>query len=86
MDTLKELCQAMAANPHIMKFSDIAKAAGSGAAMAQKSAQPQAPLIGAVLGVSIEASKRALVMSEELLQQYSEEDKEQKPRSRVKNA
>lgn len=78
MDPIKELCQAMAANPHVMTFSDIAKAAGKGAAVVQKSSQPYAPLFGAILGVSLEASNRALLMSKELLEELGSEEQTEK--------
>jgi hypothetical protein len=65
MGVFKNFCRDVAAIPKILTFSDIAKAASSGAASWQNT--PGGAWVGAILGVSIEASKRALEVSTGLM-------------------
>jgi hypothetical protein len=65
MGVFKNFCRDVAAIPKILTFSDIAKAASSGAASWQNT--PGGAWVGAILGVSIEASKRALEVSNNLM-------------------
>ncbi len=66
MEQFKQLCRDLAENPDVMKWPDIAAAAGNGAAIG---ARIQQPFIGAIAGVAYEAAKRAVTMSEKMLQQ-----------------
>lgn len=70
MTVFKQACKDLANNPHVMTFSDIASAASNGAVLGAK---VNNALAGAVLGVTLEASKRALLMSEEMLRQLQQE-------------
>lgn len=70
MTVLKQACVDIANNPHVMTFSDIATAASKGAILGAK---VNNALTGAVLGVTLEASKRALLMSEEMLRYLDQE-------------
>lgn len=63
-ELLKQLCQEMAKNPHIMTKDDFVRAAALGVC----GNKLNDPLLGAVLGVSIEASRRAGLLARELLQ------------------
>ncbi len=65
MNVFKKLCRDIAAIPKILTFSDIAKAAASGASSWQNT--PGGAWVGAILGVSVEASKRALEISSDLI-------------------
>lgn len=65
MGAFKKLCRDIAAIPKILTFSDIAKAAANGASSWQNS--PGSAWVGAILGVSMEASKRALEISTDLM-------------------
>jgi len=65
---LQQLCQEMARNPHIMTKEDIVQAAIAGATWGQDINQP---LLGAVLGVSVEASRRAGLLAKDLIQDLS---------------
>ncbi len=65
MGFFKNLCKDIVAIPKILTFSDIAKAASVGASSWQNT--PGGAWVGAVLGVSIEASKRALEISNGLM-------------------
>lgn len=65
MGLFKNLCRDIAAIPKILTFSDIAKAASNGASCWQNT--PGGAWVGAILGVSVEASKRALEISTGLM-------------------
>lgn len=65
MGLFKNLCRDIAAIPKILTFSDIAKAASNGASSWQNT--PGGAWVGAILGVSMEASKRALEVSTSLM-------------------
>lgn len=69
MPDIAQLCRQMAQEPKILSFSEIAKAAADGALIGQK---VNNPLIGAVLGVSLQAGHRAVAMTEELLAQLQD--------------
>lgn len=64
MSFIKDLCRDMAQDSRILTFSDIGSAAAKGALAGQK---VNNPLAGAVIGVSIIASKRAVQISNELM-------------------
>lgn len=81
MASIKKICQEMAATPQILTFSEIAQAAANGAVLGQK---VNSPLIGAVLGVSLEAGKRAVLITEELLQQMHQDPKPKNPKKTKK--
>lgn len=66
MDFIEQLCKEMAKNPHIMSFSDIGKAVTTGAIAGKKTGQPGGVVIGASLGLSLEASKRVVAMVDDL--------------------
>ncbi len=83
MEHFKQLCRDMSENPHIMTFSDIAHAAASGVAVGQKAKVD--PVTSAVLGVSLEAGRRAVRMTEELIEELARENKDPKPKPRAKN-
>jgi len=67
MDKLEQLCQNMARDPDIMTFSDLAKAAAQGAIAGQKLNLPGGALTGAVMGVSVEATKRVVRISDRII-------------------
>jgi len=69
MEPLKELCREMARDPDIMTFSDIANAASRGAVAGHKAQIPGGALTGAVLGVSLEASRRVVIITEKIRNQ-----------------
>lgn len=70
MDPVKTICQQMARDDRIMTFSDMAHAAATGAAASKNN-----PVIGAVLGVSLEASKRAIHITEDLIRDIAQQGK-----------
>lgn len=80
MDFFKELCVSMARDPDIMTFSDIATAASKGVVAGQKTTA--GPVVGAFIGVSFEASKRAATMTLKLIDANLAEDKQLKPKNR----
>lgn len=65
MGLFKNLCRDIASVPKVLTFSDIAKAASNGAASWQNT--PGGAWVGAILGISMEASKRALEVSTNLM-------------------
>lgn len=67
MDNFAELCREMAKQKHIMSFSDIGVALSTGAAAGKKSNIVGGVAIGAILGLSAEASIRVVAISKELL-------------------
>ncbi len=64
MGKLRDLCTEVKQTKHVMTFTDIAQALANGAAMGEK---VHDPLSGAVLNLSLEAGKRAVCITEELL-------------------
>ena len=73
MSKIKEICADMAKVRHVMTFSDIAQSLTNGAVLGQKVNQP---LAGAILNLSLDASKRALLISEELIEELINKDSE----------
>lgn len=65
MGIFKNLCRDIAAIPKVLTFSDIATAASNGASSWQNT--PGGAWVGAILGVSIEASKRTFEISTDLM-------------------
>lgn len=77
MDKINELCQHTANNKHIMTFSDIGVALAKGAVAGQKTGNPDGALLGAVLNLSLEAGKRAVLISKDMAKELK--NKPQKP-------
>lgn len=75
MPFINELCQAMANNPNVLTFSEIATALAQGAAVGQKSNMPGGAVIGASASLSLAAGKKVIALSKSLL-----EDLEQSPK------
>lgn len=65
MGLFKDICRDVAALPKILTFSDIAKAASNGASCWQNT--PGGAWVGAILGVTMEASKRVQQVSHDLM-------------------
>lgn len=70
MGTLKQLCREMAADPDIMTLDDILEASAKGIIFTQKFPYPDPlfknPVVGAILGVSVEAGKRVVKLSHKM--------------------
>lgn len=66
MQKFKQVCREMAADQRILTFSQLAKAATEGALVGQKI---NSPVIGAVLGMSLQAGKQAVYITQDLLDQ-----------------
>lgn len=70
MTTVRNLCQYMASDQRIMTFSDLAHAAANGVAASRDN-----PVFGALLGVSLEAGKRAVQMTRDLMRDQMQDGK-----------
>ncbi len=67
MEEFKKLCREMAEKQCALSFTELADAAVKGATVGQETKQPYAAATGAVLGVAVAASARALKISEKML-------------------
>lgn len=81
MSKINEICADVARVRHVMTFSDIAQSLTKGAMLGQKLNQP---LVGAVLNLSMDASKRALLITEELLEEILEKTGDLKEMPEIK--
>lgn len=59
---IKQLCAYITAEPNVLTFTDIARAASEGAAAWP--GRPRDAWAGALLGISLEASKRVVKITE----------------------
>jgi len=68
METLQQLCQEMAQNPHVMSFRDIKQAMLRGAVVGNELGIPGGFVGGAALGLATEAAIRVEAMIGEVFQ------------------
>lgn len=78
MEKIKQVCRDMSKVKQIMTFSDIAHHLAIGALTKSKD-----PLPGAVLNLSLEASKRILALSQELLDKIEENNADIKTKQEI---
>lgn len=81
MPGLKDFCNDMQRCPHVMTFTEIGEALTTGAIVGHKSGVPGGIVIGAVLGLCVEAGNKVKAISEDLL---TEQQRKQKMK-RLKN-
>lgn len=81
MPDIKDFCKDMQRCPHIMTFTEIGEAITAGAIAGHKSRVPGGVVIGAVVGLCIEAGTKVVAISEDLL---TEQQRKQKMK-RLKN-